>query len=202
VDRAVMARVNGIEQYTVTEHYAVFRGKDENHPAAEMTVKTTYRPATGKSYDIVSESGSSVLRKFVLHTILDNEKQLNQPGTREGSWFVSANYDMKLKMPTTQQIDGRDCYVLAISPKRKATFLITGTMWVDAKDGTIVQVEGQSSKSPSMFTGPTQMARQYENIEGFAEATHARAESNSSLFGQTVVKIDYSDYQIQIGPPK
>jgi hypothetical protein len=109
---------------------------------------------------------------------------------------------MKLKMPTTQQIDGRDCYVLAISPKRKATFLITGTMWVDAKDGTIVQVEGQSSKSPSMFTGPTHMARQYENIEGFAEATHARAESNSSLFGQTVVKIDYSDYQIQIGPPK
>ena len=197
-----MARINGIAQYTVTEHYAVFRNRDENHPAAEMTVKTTYRRSTGKSYEILRESGSAVLRKFVLRTILENEKQLNQPGTREGSWFVSANYDMKLKMPNTQQIDGRDCYVLAISPKRKATYLITGTMWVDAKDGTIVQVEGQSSKSPSMFTGPTQMARQYENIEGFAEATHARAESNSSLFGQTVVKIDYSDYQIQIGPPK
>lgn len=202
VDRAVMARVNTIEGYTVTEHYAVFRNHDETHPAAEMTVKTTYKQETGKSYEILSESGSAVLRRFVLGAILDNEKQLNQPGTREGSWFVSANYEMKLKSPATERIDGRDCYALTIAPKRKATFLIDGTLWVDAKSGSIVQVQGQSSKSPSMFTGPTQMSRQYVDVDGFSEATHARAVSNSALFGETVVTIDYRDYQIQLRQPQ
>ena len=198
VDRAVTARIHGIAAYTVTEHYAVFRNQDENHPVAEMTVRTTYRRETGKSYAILSESGSSVIRKFVLNTILENEKRINEPGIREGSWIVSANYEMKLKQAGTARIDGRDCYVLAITPKRKAPYLLEGTIWVDSSDGTIVRIEGESSKSPSVFTGPTQMSRQYANIDGFAEATHARAESNSSFFGKTTVKIDYSGYRIEL----
>jgi len=32
VDAAVMARFDAISSYTVTEHYAVFRNKDEIHP--------------------------------------------------------------------------------------------------------------------------------------------------------------------------
>lgn len=196
IDRAVMARVNGIAGYTVTEHYSVFRNHDEQHPAAEMTVKTTYRKETGKSYEILSESGSSILRKMVLGAILDNEKHINQPGVREGSWFVSANYDMRLKSGQIEVTDGRDCVAVTISPKRKTTYLIEGTLWVDPKDGTIVKVEGQSSKSPSLFTGPTQMSRVYVNIDDFAEATHARAVSNSPI-GQTVVTIDYTGYRIQ-----
>jgi len=193
-----MARVNGIAGYTVTEHYAVYRNHDEDHPAAEMTVKTTYRKETGKSYQILSQSGSSILRNMVLGSILDHEKKINQPGVREGSWFVSANYDMKLKTGQVEPIDGRGCVALAISPRRKEPYLIEGTIWVDAEDGTIVKVEGQSSKSPSMFTGPTQMSRQYVNMGGFAEATHARAVSSSAIFGQTVVKIDYTGYQVEL----
>src|SRR5579863_8916894 len=41
VDAAVQMRVDKIAGYSVTEHYAVFRGQDETHPVAEMTVKTT-----------------------------------------------------------------------------------------------------------------------------------------------------------------
>ncbi len=55
-----------------------------------------------------------------------------------------------------------------------------GTMWVDAKDFSIVQIEGVATKSPSMFAGATHMMRQYANIDGFSMATHARAESDSS----------------------
>jgi hypothetical protein len=198
VDRAVMARVNGIASYTVTEHYSVYRNHDETHPAAEMTVKTTYRKETGKSYEIVSQSGSSILRNMVLGTILDNEKKINQPGVREHSWFVSANYDMKLKSAQVEPVNGRDCVALDISPRRKTPYLIEGTLWVDAKTGSVVQVEGHSSKSPSLLTGPTEMSRQYTDVDGFSEATHARAVSNSSIFGQTVVTIDYTDYRIQL----
>jgi outer membrane lipoprotein-sorting protein len=201
VDAAVKARLDGIEGYNVTEHYAVYRNKDESHPVAEMTVNTTYRRETGKSYTIVSQSGSEIIRTMVLSTILDHEKQINQPGTREGGYFTSANYEMQLKPGGIEQLDGRDCYVLAISPKRKVPNLIQGTLWVDAKDGSIVQVQGASSKSPSVFTGPTQMMRHYSKANGFSQATHARAVSNSLLFGETVVTIDYNGYKIQLRPP-
>ena len=201
VDAAVKARVESIAGYTVTEHYAVYRNNDETHPAAEMTVKTTYLEDTGKSYNIVSQSGSSLIRNLVLGSILDNEKRLNDPGIRDETWITSANYQMKLEPGGTQPMDGRDCLVLALTPRRKAPYLLQGKLWVDAKDGSIVQVEGTASKSSSFLTGPTQILRRYANVGGFPEATRARAVSNSFMFGQTVVTIDYLNYQVQLRPP-
>jgi outer membrane lipoprotein-sorting protein len=197
IDAAVKARVDGIVGYTVTEHYAVYRNNDETHPVAEMTVKTLYRQDAGKSYTILSQSGSEIIRNLVLGSILDNEKQINLPGVREGAWITSANYVMNLKSGGTQPLDGRNCYVLRLTPRRKAPYLVDGTLWVDDRDGTIVQLQGLASKSASFLAGQTQMMRQYANVSGFAEATHARAVSGSFLFGQTVVTIDYSNYQIQ-----
>lgn len=198
IDASVQSRLDAVMSYSVTESYAVFRGSDEVHPVAEMSVKTDYRKETGKTYTILSESGSALIRKAVLGTILDNEKTINKPGIREGSWITSANYEMKLKSGATQSVDGRDCLVLSITPKRKTPYLINGTLWVDVKDYSIVQLHGISSKSPSIFTGPTDMMRQYASVNGFAMATHARAVSNSLVLGKTVVTIDYRGYQMQL----
>jgi outer membrane lipoprotein-sorting protein len=201
VNAAVKTRVDRIAGYTATERYAVYRNNDETHPVAEMTVNTTYREDTGKSYTIVSQSGSSLIRSLVLGSILDNEKRLNLPGIRDGTWITSANYQMQLEPGGTQPMDGRDCLVLALTPLRKTPYLLEGTLWVDAKDGSIVQVQGTASKSSSFLTGTTQIVRQYANVDGFSEATRARAVSNSFMFGQTVVIIDYLNYQVQLRPP-
>ena len=198
VDAAVKSRLDSIAAYTVNEHYALYRNNDETHSAAEMMVKTTYRRDSGKSYEILSQSGSQVLRSLVLYAILDNEKRINQPGVREGSWITSANYDLKLRPGGPRQIDGRDCLLLDITPRRKQTYLIDGTIWVDAKDGSIVQLQGITSKSPSFVSGPSKVMRQYASIDGFSEAIHVRAESESGFFGKTIVKIDYSEYHIQL----
>jgi outer membrane lipoprotein-sorting protein len=202
VDAAVKARLDNIAGYSVTEHYAVFRNNDEVHPVAEMTVKTVYREETGKSYTPISQSGSAIIRSQVLGAILDNEKRLNQPGNRESAWITSANYQMHLKPGGHESIGGRDCLVLSLVPRRNASFLFEGTLWVDAKDFSIVQLQGTSSKSPSILTGPTKVMRQYASVDGYAQATHARGESKSFLFGQTVVAIDYRDYQVQLRPAR
>lgn len=202
IDNAVQARLEGVAGYTVTEHYAVDRNNDEAHPVAEMTVKTTYRKDTGKSYTILSQSGSEIIRRLVLSAILDNERQINKPGVREEAWLTSANYEMKLKLGTTLRVDERDCFVLSLTPRRKSPHLIEGTIWVDSSDYSIVQVQGTASKSSSVFTGPTQLMRNYEKVAGFAQATRARATSDSFLFGQTIVTIDYRDYQVELFPQK
>ncbi len=196
VDAAVHQRVEAIQGYTVIEHYSFFRGEAPAKPDAEMTVKTTYSRESGKSYNIVSETGSSIIRNMVFTPLLDNEKEINLPANREASWITSKNYEMKLK-PGVEQRDGRTCLVLSISPKRKASNLLEGTLWVDAKDDSIVRVEGTASKSVSVFTGPAQMMRAYANVNGFAMATQARAVSSSILFGKSTMTIEYKDYQIQ-----
>ncbi len=202
VDAAVAARFDNILGYTAIEHYAVYRGGDETRPAAEMTVRDTYKKGVGKTYTVLSQSGSGIFLRFGLKPLLDNEKTINIPGNVEKSWFTSANYVMKLKPGGVQKLNGRDCYALAITPKQEAPNLINGTMWVDARDGTLVEIEGVASKNPSAFSGTTHMMRQYANVHGYSMAIHARAESSSFLFGRTVVTIDYSNYNLEIKPGK
>lgn len=202
VDSAVKARVDGIASYTVTEHYAVYRGKDDSDLVAEMTVRTEYRKETGKNYTILSQSGSGFIVKHVLGAILDREKEINLPGIREHAWLTSANYVMTLKPGGVQRMDGRECFVLAVSPRQESPNLIEGTIWVDAKDGSLVHLEGSTLESPSIFTGRSQLMRQYVDVNGFGMATHARAVTDSFLLGRTVITIDYRDYQIHTVPAR
>jgi hypothetical protein len=200
IDAEVQNRYSTVQGFTDIEHYQVFRGGDDNHPVAELTARDTYRKGAGKTYAVLSRSGSEIVAKFGLDPLLSNEEKINNPATVAQSWFTSANYDMKLKPGGVQRLNGRDCFVLSISPRQKAPNLIDGTLWVDARDGSIAQVEGIASKSPSPFAGTTHMMRQYMQINGFPMATHARAESTSALFGRTLVLIDYSNYHLQLTP--
>ena len=202
LDAANQSRYENVLGFSDIEHYKVYRGKDQVHPVAEMTVRVTYKKGIGKSYQILSQSGSSVIHKFGLHPLLDNEKALNDPAKIAQSWFTSANYKMQLKPGVMQVIDGRTCLAIAISPRRKAPNMIAGTLWVDANDHMQFQVDGIASKSPSAFAGTTKMMRRYTDMQGYAMATHARAESSSFFFGRTVVTIDYSDYQFEMRPAK
>jgi|SRR6185503_2965270 len=196
LDAANISRHNNLLEYSNVEHYAVYRGKDRR-PAAEMTVRVTYKKGVGKSYTILKQSGSGIVLKFGLHPLLENERAINDPAKVAQSWFTSSNYDMKLKPGVTRVIDGRNCLAVAISPRHKAPNLVEGTLWVDTYDHTLVEVEGVASKKPSVFAGTTTMMRRYVKMTGYAMATHAHAESSSFFFGHTAVTIDYSDYQFQ-----
>jgi hypothetical protein len=198
VDAAVKHRVDSVAGFSDTEHYKLFRGKDLTTPAAEMIVRTTYVRETGKSYEVLSETGSQLLLNMVFSPLLENEKRINLPENRDASYFVSANYEMHLKPGGPRQINGRACYALTIHPHQKPPNLVEGTIWVDARDYSIVRIEGHGSKSASLFVDPTVMTRDYQPVDGFAMATHAKAVTESDLVGPTIVTIDYTDYKIRL----
>ncbi len=200
VDASVKSRIDRLAGYTATEHYAVFRGKDEAHPAAEMLVKTTYNKQNGKSYEILSQSGSSLWRNEVLRTLLDNEKRMSQPGNVGAALIDSANYEMTLDAHPRDSLNGRECLVLDITPRRNSEYLFKGKLWVDAQDFAIVQLQGTASKSAFFLASAAEVSRQYEELDALPMATHAQAISGSALLGRTVVKIDYSNYQLQLVP--
>lgn len=200
VDASVRNRIDRLQGYTVTEHYAVFRGKDETHPAAEMMVKTTYRKQTGKSYDVISQGGAAIWRNEVLGTLLDNEKRMSQPENVETALINSTNYDMKLDENARDRIGGRNCLVLDITPRRSSPYLFKGKLWVNAEDFAIIQLEGTAAKSAFFLASAAVVSRQYDELSGLPMATHAQAVSGSALLGKTVVKVDYSDYQLDLVP--
>ena len=195
IDAAVYARYEQVLGFTSIEHYRVFKGTDETHPVAEMTVKDTYSKGIGKTYTVLSQSGSGFLVAIGLKPLLENEKTVNLPGNLQKSWFTSANYETESMR--AEQVNGRECLRFNVKARQKATNTIDGSIWVDAKDYSLVQIEGAATKSPSAFAGLTRMFRQYVELEGYSMASHARAES-SSVIGRIVVTIDYSDYQIRL----
>jgi hypothetical protein len=198
VDDSVSDRLNRLVSYTATEHYAVFRGHDDTSPTAEMLVRTTYRKETGKSFEILSQSGSSLWRKEVLKTLLENEQRMSQPGNIETALINSSNYEMKLDQNARAMLNGRQCLVLDISPRRKSPYLFKGQLWVDAHDYAIVQLKGVAAKSAIFLANAAEVTRQYTEVDSMPMATHAEAVSGSSLLGQTVVKVDYAGYQMQL----
>lgn len=194
IDRSVVRRDNNVLGYTVTENYTVFRNGDAAHPAAQMSVQTTYAKDTGKSYRILSESGSALLRKEVLERALENERSLNQPANRTHELITSVNYEMAVQ--GRESVNGRDCFLVTIVPRQSAAYLFKGRIWVDSQTGDMVRLDGVASKSASMLTGPAQLVRNYAEVDGFPMATHATAMVSSMLLGPTRVEIDYTGYKI------
>lgn len=199
IEAMVHARYNRVLSFTNLEHYFVYRGQDETHPVAQMTVRVTYRKGEGKSYKILSQSGSTIIRHFGLKPLLENEEAINSAAAVSQSWFTSDNYQMVPDPGRTQTLRGRLCVAVAIKPLHKAPNRVNGTLWVDPANFAILRVEGTPSKSPSIFAGTTHMLRDYTILDGFSQSVRARAESDG-LFGHTVVVIRYSDYRIQLAP--
>ena len=168
-----------------------------------MSVRMTYKKGIGKDYEILSQSGSSLVQKFGFQPLLDNEKTINDPAKVTQSWFSSANYEMHLKPGVTRTIDGRTCLASRHqAPPQSAQHDRRHALGRRQQPHTRSRSKASASKSPSVFAGTTRMMRRYTNMQGYAMATHARAESSSMLFGLTVVTIDYSDYHFDLRPTR
>ena len=196
VGKAEEGREARLLGYSVQELYALFRRGDEN-PSAVMDVSTTYLKDKGKTYKIVSESGSQTGR-FVLKKILQNEEQLSRGQDRADVLITSRNYDMSLPDSSVHKLYGRDCLVLQIKPKRSSPYLLNGKIWVDAANYHVVRVEGTAAAAASAFTGRPTIERDYTDIDGVPVATHARSVSGQMLLGETVVNITYENYRLNL----
>jgi hypothetical protein len=198
IDAAVYQRFNAVKGYTVREQYSLYRN-GAAEPSAQETIQTVYERSSGKQYTTVAQSGSSLMRSAVIDHVLASEKEINLPANREAALITSRNYDLRPE-PGFVEKNGRQCVVVDLNPRRKSPHLFTGKAFVDASDFTVVHIEGAPSQSPSFMAGDTKVARDYVKIDGFSMATHAEAHSHSFLFGDTLLTIDYSGYQIDQTP--
>ena len=194
IDHAEVARETDLPGYTVTERYSIFRN-GSNQPAATAVVNTVYRRGQGKTYTVVSRTGSSFLQKYLIDRIIAEQTGLSKGDERRNALITSANYTMQFEHE--ESFAGRDCLVLKLIPRKKSPYLMDGEIWVDAHNYHLVQVKGSPSAAPSIWVGTPEIQRNYQELDGFALAKTSRSESKRPVIGTTVIEIDYDDYRIQ-----
>ncbi len=167
--------------YTVKREYQLAPA-GAAQPSSDVVAEVSVVPPADKQYVIVksegSERGEAIVRK-----ILDHETTI---GNHSDQYTLSpANYDFALSGRET--IDGHDCYVLGLSPKREAVELIRGRVWVDANDFHIRRIAGETAKSPSMWVKNLNLTLNFGEVSGVWLQTSTKAVAQVRLAGTHVL---------------
>ena len=159
---------------------------------AEVTVREVRDAAGAKTFEVVSESGSEIVRKRVIAKMIEAEQEVSRKAEREQTRIIPANYEFHLS--GKEVMNGRSSYVFDIDPKTENKFLIRGRIWVDAEDFAISRVEGQPAKNPSFWIKSVHVVQQYGRTGKFWLPASNQSHAEARVFGPTEVTIHYFDY--------
>ena len=187
------ARTEELKRYQTLRHYQVdYRGFSATLQA-KMDVQVTYDIASGKSLQIVSQSGPKFLVEKVLKRAVDSEREAFQQ--RSSTAITPANY--RFHLAGSEPVDGRPAYILDVEPIVPSKFLYRGKVWVDAADFAIVKMETQPAKSPSFWISQTLIHYTGSKTAGFWMPQTVRSETTVRIGGKAVLTIDYGVYKIE-----
>ncbi len=186
----------GLKHYRAIRHYHVeyqgLAGLD-----ARMEVEIDYDAASGKSFRIVSQSGSKILCEKVLRRAMDSEKEASE--NRETTALTPANY--RFQLLGSESLDGHPAYILSVEPLKESKFLYRGKIWVDAMDFAVAKIEAAPAKNPSFWISRTLIQYTSAKTGNFWLPQRSRSETKVRVGGTAVLTIDYGIYQINLDQP-
>ncbi len=188
-------RNSALRAYTVLRHYELENTRF--HKRAQMTVEVTYTYPGNKHFRVLEASGSTWVRQNVLKRLLESEVEAYSAEYRRQTRINRANYHLELL--GRGRHNGRDCFILTITPKRPEKYLVRGRIWVDAQDYAITRIEGTPAKNPSFWTHDIKVVHEYRKIGPYWLSASIYTKTEVRIFGSTVVKIDYFDYELNPG---
>lgn len=188
-----------LKHYEAQRHYQVQYKGYGTHLAAKMDVDLDYDSATGKSFRIVSQSGSKLLCDKVLKRAVDSEAEASKD--KSSTALNLTNYSFQLA--GTEPVDGRPAWILQVNPLKKSKFLYRGKVWVDASDYAVVKIEVEPAQNPSFWITSTQIENTNLKMDGVWLPEKNRSESKIRVGGSAVLTIDYGTYHVTlVGPPQ
>jgi hypothetical protein len=186
------SQAKALEHYHALRHYEIEYHGFFKHLTAQMDVKLDYDAASGKSFRILSESGSHTLCEKVLKRALDSEKDAAQD--RGAHALTPTNY--RFLLLGRDNLDGRPTYVLQVEPLTDSPYLYRGKIWVDAADGAVSKMEVQPAKNPSFWISQTLVHQTNARVGGFWLPQQNRSETKVRIGGKAVMTINYGSYEI------
>lgn len=191
--RGDVERSSKLPGYTARRRYVAVN-KDRR---AEMVVRVDCFLDGTKQFTIISEKGSIAIREHVFYQVLNEEREASQRETREASRITPSSY--RFNMIGRETLDSGPAYVLTITPKAKNRFLIDGKIWVNARDYSIVRVEGQPMQNPSFWVRSVHFVYTSQRVGQFWLDSSIHSTSEVRIFGSCELTIENFDYVL--GPP-
>lgn len=167
--------------YTVTREYRLAPA-GAVQPSSQVVAEVSFVPPAEKQYTIVksegNDRGTGIVRRILDHeTLMASHWQPHD--------ISPANYDFALL--GHEAIDGHDCYVLQLQPKRAAVELVRGKAWVDAGSFEVRRIAGEMAKSPSVWVKKVDVTLNYGNVNGVWLETSTEASADVRLAGTHVL---------------
>ena len=188
-------RLKSLDHYTGTLHYVLNNKRFKTH--AEMTVRMAYGSGGKKEFQVLSESGSEWVRKYVFRRLMRVEQENAQGAAHQETRITPNNYNFRLIGMETA--NGRPCYLLDAAPRTKNKYLFRGRVWVDAEDAAVARIEGRPAQSLSFWTANVHFVHQYKKMGPYWLAASNISQTEVRIFGSTELKVEYSDYVINAG---
>ena len=186
-----LVRAAALKHFHSVRHYSVeYRGFSAKI-AAQMEVEADYDVVSGKTFRIVSQSGSKLLIDKVLKRLVESEADAQK---QHSSDLTAANY--KFRLDGTDHVAGRPAYVLEVEPLTDDKYLYRGKIWVDAADFALARIEASPAKSPSFWISSTAIHHRYEKTGSFWLPAQNESDTDVRVGGRAVLRIDYGTYEV------
>ena len=154
--------------------------------SAALDAWTELSPDGTFRFEIVTESGSALIRKRVLVAALMAEQQSRNRRETDAVELTSANYEFQVGPgPELGQL------TLGLSPKRKSPMLIRGSAIIAAGDADLVRVEGRLAASPSFWTRQVDIVRRYSRLGGVRVPVEMRSLAKVRMVGPSSFSMTY-----------
>jgi hypothetical protein len=155
-----------------------------------MYVQTVFRRPDQVQSTVKSHQGSTFIRSRVFDKILEAESETRAKKDKQQVDITPANYDFSLV--GAEDCDGRSCYRMHISPKRRDKYSLDGEVWIDAEDYSIVRMHGVPARRPSIWTLKTEIDRRYRKVAGLWLPERMDSSSEIMVAGHSVLSIEYT----------
>lgn len=139
------------------------------------------------TYHALGFSGDNIVKTEVIANYLKAEVEASQGQSKLS--ITPENYKFKYK--GTQDWNGRQVYVLHLSPREKKVGLFKGELWLDAETYMPVREQGSFVKSPSFMLKKMQFVRDYELQNGVSIPQRTESHVETRFFGKVDLNINY-----------
>ncbi len=139
------------------------------------------------TYHALGFIGDNVVKTEVIANYLKAEVDSAQSATNVS--ITPENYKFKYK--GTEDWNGREVYVLHVSPRKKKVGLFKGELWLDAQTWMPVRESGSFVKSPSFMLKKMQFVREYALQDGVSVPQRTESRVETRFFGPVELSVNY-----------
>jgi hypothetical protein len=139
------------------------------------------------TYHALGFSGDNSVKTDVIARYMKAEVDAAQTG--QDFSVTPENYKFKYK--GVENRDGRDVYILHVTPRHKKVGLFKGELWVDAQTYLPVRESGSFVKTPSIFLKKMQFVRVYDIQNGVAIPQRMESKADVRFIGPVELNVNY-----------